>query len=301
MLFNFNLFNHTSAGQRTLEDVVMILAHQLKALGHRVGRDDANFIPGSAGINVVVECFDARSIDVLKNGRDKGLRFLIVATEEPTDKGFNHGLDRSMVDRQAAFPDAARHAEAILALVPGTEAWYGRHAPAARAELGHAPSLERRVRFEPDHDFGFYGAMSGRRFKMLKRLGRKMGTPNAVRIVANFAEQAHRDEEMMRARVIVQVRYHDRMGLVSSSRCNTALHIGRPVVAEPHALSSPWDQVVKFSADSDKFFDDCVKCRAIWRQAHAEQMERFRRLMSPQACVGDALVRVGLDRAMAAA
>lgn len=299
-VFNWCLFNHTAGGQRSLEDIVLIMSHQLAALGHQARRDDKNFISAAAGINVVVEGFYVESIDFIARARATGCRFIILATEEPTERGFNHGLAQSMVDRQEAFPEAARHAEAILALVPGSEAWYGRHAPCERVELGYAPTLVRRLRVEPDHDFGFYGTVSPRRHKMLKRLARKMGTTNAVKVIANFADGAHRDEQMMRARVVVQVRLHERMGLVSSSRCNTALHLGRPVVAEPHGLSAPWDQVVKFSETTDKFFEDCVKLRGLWRQVHEDQMNRFRRLLSPEACLGGALGRLGLARAMAA-
>lgn len=310
MFFLINLFNHNATGQRSLEDVIGIIAHQLRALGHSVEWSNRHFAKRPA-YNLIVEGFTADSVALIKTSHETGHRFIYIATEEPTPKGFNHGISQHMIDRQAMFPEAAKYADAVLSLVPGAEEWFGQYAPCQHIELGHASSLERpdhikslggvRHLEEPTHDFGFFGSLSVRRDKILRRLAKTiamrsvtMSAPNAIRVMANFSGLDDRDRAMRSARVLLQIRLHERMGLVSSSRCNTSLHIGRPVVAEPHLLSAPWDQVVHFSKTSDSFFDDAIRVRATWQSTYDRQMERFRDIMSPRACIGEPLDRLAI-------
>lgn len=297
--FLFWLANHSKEGQRSLEDVIGIVGHQLNALGHRAvwRQENDQFLTREAGINVVVEGFTTPVVAEMARAHEQGARFLILATEEPTAKGFNHGRDREMVLRQQVFPEAAKYCEGILHLVPGRHVtdWYGQFAPAAPVELGYAPTLIREGDTrEPTYDFGFFGSLSRRRLKILKQLARFIGTEKAVRVEGTFATQAERDRIMREARVIVQVRKHEEMGLVSSSRCNTSLCLGRPVVAEPHLLSHPWDEVVTFAKSLDAFYSACFMARTSWRGVHAAQMARFREKMTPEVCVGRALREIGL-------
>lgn len=302
MFFSFSLFNHNALGQKSLHDVIGIFGHQLRALGHQAVWDKSNtkFVTGEGYMNVVVEGFtpgDYGSIHALKNGYEAGARFLCLATEEPTEKGFNHGTQKEMVERQKNFADAAKYLEGILHLVPGEHVtrWYGQFAPAAQAELGFANSLVRPNDNEsPEFDFGFFGSLSPRRYKILKRLARETGTANAVRVVSDFATQEERDKAMRNARVIVQIRKFDEMGLVSSSRCNTALCCGRPVIAEPHELSHPWDQIIKFSESLEKFYWDARMMRVTWRASREDQFTKFVKLLPPEKCVGEPLKKIGL-------
>lgn len=306
MQFVFNMMNHNQMGQRSLEDVIGIFGHQLRALGHTAVWVEANdkWVGGDSGVNVIVEGFTPAVIDVIAQGRAQGARFLCLATEEPTPKGFNHGRDPEMVRRQQMFPEAMKHFDGILHLVPGeaTTAWYSQFAPTAYVELGYARSLMRSGnRVEPEYDFGFFGSLSNRRMKILKHLAKRIGTLKAVKIVGDFASQDERDRQMLRARVIVQIRKHEEMGLVSSSRCNTALSIGRPVVAEPHALSKPWDEIVRFSKTLESFYDTAILVRSTWRGVHAQQLEAFKRKLPPEVCVGEPLRRIGVLGERAAA
>ncbi len=305
MQFSFWLGNHNATGQRSLEDVIGIVGHQLRALGHRAAWDErnANWVGGDSGINVVVEGFTPGVIKAVAEGHAAGARFVCLATEEPTEKGFNHGREPEMVMRQEMFAKAMPYFEGILHLVPGDAVtrWYSQFKPAAYVELGHAPTLLRKDGVEPDFDFGFFGTMSKRREKILKTLARRIGTPKAVKIVSDFSSQGDRDRDMRRAKVIVQIRKHEEMGLVSSSRCNTALHLGRPVVAEPHLLSKPWDQVVPFASSLESFYDHAILVRSMWRGIHASQMDKFKALMTPEACVGEPLRKIGVLEARKAA
>ena len=189
--------------------------------------------------------------------------------------GFNHGTQKEMVERQRVFPMIAPYIEGIIHLVPGDHVtrWYSQFAPSAYTELGYAPRLlrqnapiivtdkngARRIIPEPDYEFGFYGSLTPRRYKLLRKLAKKVtNQKKAIITVVDFRTGAERDNEMRRAKVILQVRKFDEMGLVSSSRCNTALSIGRPVLAEPHDLCKPWDEVIRFSKSEESFFDEAT-------------------------------------------
>jgi hypothetical protein len=196
--------------------------------------------------------------------------------------------------------------------------WYGQFAPSAYVELGYAPTLYRPTQQEPEYQFGFFGSLTPRRLKVLRRLAKTVcpGVEKAVRVEATFATQEERDRIMRQAKVIVQVRKWEEMGLVSSSRCNTALHLGRPVVAEPHLLAEQWRDVIRFSPHCKKcqegqtirlgrndtcdaclqnFFNDALMMLTSWRGIHANQFAKFKVAMSPEACVGQAIRQVGLD------
>lgn len=312
--FLFMLWNHNPAGVRSLEDVIGIVGHQLRALGHTAVWDPNNsikedltynffFLDPSDGYNVVVEGFTEWSVGILRQAHAAGKRFICLATEEPTDKGFNHGLDREMRMRQETFREAAPYFDAIFPLVPGdrVRAWYSQFAPTHTIELGFAPTLRRQETQtgEPPYEFGFYGSLSKRRLRLLRKLAALTKSPNAVKIIADFPTQVERDRAMQEAKVILQIRKFDAMGLVSSSRCNTALCLGRPVVAEAHdtALSKPWDEIVEFTNDENDFMTKALLISKFWRGQWTGQWKRFQEKLDPQWCVGRALEATGTDQA----
>ena len=127
----------------------------------------------------------------------------------------------------------------------------------------------------------------------MRRLA-KVGGP--VRIVGDFKTQEERDEAMQNCKVLVQLRKYDQMGLVSSSRCVTALTLGRPIIAEPHLLSSPWDEVVRFSSSLDGFYQLAYMVKSSWRGVHADQYAKFKTRLSPEFCVGEPLRKIGIER-----
>lgn len=297
-----NLCNHSPEGQRSLEDPLGIFGKMLRALGHSIVWDPKNdkFLTGPGTMNLIVEGFTDSFIEVIATAHAQGARFVILATEEPTARGFNQGTQPEMVMRQKTFPLGAKYADGILHLVPGDHVtqWFSQFAPTAYVELGYAPDLVRRAEprgIEPPFDFGFYGSMSKRRMQILKRLAKISGKEKAVRIMADFRTQDERDAAMREAKVIVQIRKFEAMGLVSSSRCNTALMIGRPVLAEPHLLSHPWDEVVTFTKTLEGFYDVARLMRFQWQSAHAAQFDRFKTMLTPEWCVGRALKQIGLD------
>jgi len=309
MRFLFNMMNHSLLGQSSLEDVAGIMCNQLRALGHEAfwRRENDQWLLGDPGdFNFVVEGFTPHFVEQMKIAKAHGARIICLATEEPTEKGFNQGTQREMVMRQELFAAAGPYLDAILHLVPGQHVtdWYNQHAPAAYAELGYAKSLIRPaadyqlrgfiVKPEPTFDFGFFSSISKRRLKLLKKLANRTGKVKAVRVVGNFPSQDERDQILLDCKVVVQVRKFEEMGLVSSSRCNTALNCGRPVIAEPHLLSKPWDEIVTFAKTEEEFINMALLARGNWRGLHAGQFARFRDRLPPEVCVGEPLRRVGV-------
>lgn len=300
MLFLFNCCNHSKTGRISLEDPMRIIAHQLQELGHRVEFNDEEYVSAEDGINVLMEGFTPRFTAEITRAKSEGARFICIATEEPTPKGFNSGLIMEAVKRALEFPNAAKNFDAILYLIPGRHVheWYSQFAPSAFIELGYAPTLVRsQYPMEPTWDFGFFGTLTKRRHKILKRLRTYCGSQKAVRIECMFPSAEERDKVMLDTRVILQLRKDDKMGFISSMRCNTALCLGRPILCEPHDLSdeSPWSHVVKFSESLETFYQDAVLMRSAWRGVHSAQFQKFRTMLTPQFCIGRALEEIKLN------
>jgi hypothetical protein len=296
--FNFSSFNHCSQGQIIIEDITVTMGHQMRALGHQASwTTAADFISRDVGYNVILESFadDPNTVASITKAHSDGCRFLYVATEEPSEKGFNSGLDPAMIDRQNAFPAAARFCDGILHLIPGDHVtkWYSQFAPAAYAETGFAPTMVEEDDIEPEVDFGFYGKMTWRREEILGRLEQMTGAP-VLRLTSFWTPRLDRDAAMRRCRVILQIRANLETQWVSGTRCAAALHFGRPIVAEPHDIKGPWGDVVPFSASVESFYADAIKTAGNWRGIHTEQMARFRERLTPERCVGQALRQIGV-------
>ena len=79
----------------------------------------------------------------------------------------------------------------------------------------------------------------------------------------------------------------------------------RPVLAEPHDLSKPWDEIVKFTTESDdkgmpmeSFYNSALFMASTWKNQHTVQMEKFKKALSPEKCVGHALEQLGMTDAL---
>lgn len=300
MKFNFMTFNHGPQGRIIIEDIAEVMRRQMRSLGHDMiySPDDPTFFTDA--VNIVVESFadNPRTVERMAEAVSFGCKILILATEEPTDNGFNHGLDPAMIERQNAFPNAANFAHGILHLVPGQHVsdWYGALLPSAHYELGWGqPTYESPDDIVPDHDFGFFGKMTWRREKMLAQFEQLTGGP-VLRLTTLDVPRHERDTIMRRAKVILQIKGNDQWGVVSSTRCASALMFGRPVIAEPHDYDQPWFNVVHFSPTIDRFFVDAMAARQHWRQLHATQHARFKSELSPMRCLGWALKKIGVDK-----
>lgn len=295
MLLRFHDFNHCPQGKNAVADIITIMSAQLEALGHRVA-EPGDFLIGR-GLNLVLESFAEEDyLQRIAAAHGRGARFLFVATELPTEVGFNGGTDPGMICRQQVFPEAARYAEGILHLVAGADVtrWYSQHAPSAYAELGYAPSLVRdTVDEDPDYDFCFFGQASGRREVILSRLAMLGRTLVIDRL---WLSQKERDRQARRAKVVVQLLATDEVGYPSSTRCAMSIcRIGRPVVAEPHSAPGGWDSVVHFSSSMDAFYRDARSmARGDWRSERNLQLAALEATFPPDACLGRALREIGV-------
>jgi hypothetical protein len=262
--------------------VISLIGRQLEALGHTVEWSNEGLYTAPGTCNILVEGFSEPHIDYMRQCKEAGGRIIIIATEEPTPTGFNHGIIEDMKRRQAIFPEAAKYADAIWHLVPGCTDWYGQFgAPAAFLDLGYSPKMVRSVDVQLDHDFGFFGSITPRRQKIMQKFA---DSGLKVRQI-QFGSCAARDYEMSRCRVILQIRSHEQMGLISNSRCCTALHLGRPVIAEPHANPGKWTEIIEF-APIEFYMQRAVFMRKNWRDAYKAQFNKFKALLSPENCVG---------------
>jgi hypothetical protein len=296
MLFNFSTFNHGLQGKIIVEDITVTMGKQLAALGHTaIWTEEPRFIPASEGWNVILESFADDSVIVpisiiptIAEAYANGARFLCVATEEPTEKGFNSGLDPGMIRRQDAFIKAAPYLSAIVHLVPGEHVtrWYSQFAPTAYAETGFAPGMIAHDEIEePGYDFGFYGLMTWRREQIIWTLEAMTKRP-VLQMTRLSTPRPNRDATMQNVKVILQIRANLETQWVSSTRCASALHMGRPVVAEPHENKGPWEGVVPFADTIENFYAKTIATVTDWRAAHTEQMKAFAIKLSPENCIG---------------
>src|SRR5215469_978160 len=188
MRFLYHLWNHNKFGKRSLEDVIGIQGKQIRDLGYDCVWDPNNdninddgsfafkFLLKNEGYNIIVEGFTKEVVRVIAQAHSQGARFICLATEEPTPKGFNHGISREMALRQEVFPEAAKYFDGIIHLVPGKQVtdWYGQFAPSFQGDLGYASSLIRKEKvINPKYDFGFFGSLSTRRHSILKKLAKR--------------------------------------------------------------------------------------------------------------------------------
>lgn len=288
--FQFSTFNVTPLGRRALEDIISNICRQLDSLGHKSYWCDEAFSLETDTYVVVFEGFLPPHIEFLRACRQDGAKIIIVGTEAPGAHGFNSGLTPELLLRQKLFPAAAHEAAAIWYTVPDSGRWYGTFGPpAAYLELGYAPASVRHPAAQLDHDFGFFGSMTRRRWKLLQKFARaSIGSRKATVRYAELIAGEERDAQMARARVMLQIRAHEKMQNLSTSRLCTAMHIGRPVIAEMHEDPGVWGRIIEF-AHPAKFIDQAIDMSKRWQEAYEEQFARFKTLLPPEKCVGRAI------------
>lgn len=331
MHFHFSLFQHGKLGTATLDDVVAALGEQLRDLGHTLSRydgTDRGLCPADAGINILFEGFGPNSSRSVVANLDAGARIVVIVTEAPTGDTWNDVREGNpavnpkaiplMRDRMDEFQKIAHRFEALWCLVPGAAAKLRHLNPnAIDLELGHSPHREAQMRAivkahpeiadRPEFDFGFFGGKTAHRAVMIDRM-RSMGSSvhtlsegdaDLRALTTDYGDRSRRDAEMLRCKVMLNPLAMANGKIVSSSRNVTALHLFRPVICEDPGTPSIWKQIVRF-ASPETFTLNARLMVKRWREEHAEQTERFRRLLPPEATVGRAIAETSLQRRAAA-
>lgn len=305
--FLWSLFNHDETGAASIDDIMAAISYQLIDLGHDVERHDmALTTDGHTHVNIVVEGFDEANTIAREMERAKKLggRFIILATERPGPVAFN-GWDarHPMAGRLRAFPYAAALADAIWTLVPGSEDWYRQFNPnVAFTELGWSATREKDLASaadagaDPIRDFVFFGLVSDRRRDILRRISKRASIwyPQDADPRKHFIPFQERDVLTRQSRVVLAPKQRSVWHMVSNSRFSTALHLGRPIIAEPHTTPGIWPKIVRFSRSHGSFIDEAVGMLPDWRGEWARQAEAFRDLLPPARCVGAALLATGI-------
>lgn len=91
MRFIFNLFNHSDIGKQSLIDPMNNIGRMLEDLGHTIEWCDTAMLNAPDTINLVFDGFHHTQVEFFRSFAAQGGKFVIIATEEPTEKGFNHG------------------------------------------------------------------------------------------------------------------------------------------------------------------------------------------------------------------
>ena len=259
-----------------LRDAITIIGNQLYALGHRASYvgPNAPFIGGDLGYNVVVGGFADAMGEKISTSHGNGARFLYLVTGRPP----------------AFPPPLVRCFDAALSM--GLNAGTRWTRPVANIELGYAPTLMKlSPAAVPQYDVGFFGAMSRRRQKILKKMHQKINV-----LIVDGADQKMRDDAIYKVKIVLQLREIDDVPEpVSASECNTAMCLGRPVLADSHARTNAWGEIVNITSSMDDFYAECrAMVNGRWRDDYTQQFTKFAKLTS-EVCLGEPLRKIGIN------
>lgn len=238
---------------------------------------------------MLFECFDTQAIGNLQVARDCGARFVIIGTEVPGKTAFNEGYRSDMEARQQIFPHAACLAEALWVLAPDPLGWYATlGVPTAKIELGYSRALVEESAVQPTYDFCFYGIMTDYRHRVLKRF--EAAGLNVV-VTPHHATPVVRNAVIQSARAVLEIGSYENSRLISSSRCATSLHAGRPVFCEPRdaSVDGPWRGIVTVATSDAEMFAEARSLVSDWQGCYSRQMVKFSGLLDAERCLGTAL------------
>ncbi len=256
-----------------LHDILTIVGNQLYALGHRAryAGPDAPFIPADAGYNVVLDGITDAVGEKIPAANGMGARFLYLVTDRPP----------------AFSPALVRCFDAALSMDADVGARWTR--PVARLELGYAPTLMKLSAAVPTIDVGFFGPVSKRQSKILKKMHQRINV---------LVEDDHtkRETGIYKVKVVLQLReIDDELKPVSASDCNAALCLGRPVLADAHLRKWPWGNIVNITSSMDDFYNECkLMINGRWRDDYTKQFTKFAKL-TPEVCIGEPLRKIGIN------
>jgi len=292
MLFSFAVFNHCGVGLQSLDDLIGIVGSQLQDLGHETCRNEQGVYAPPA-VNLVFENFDARTLPALKDGVNKGARFVMIATERANEKGlYSSAYPEWIAERTMHFEKAAKFVDAIWVLQPDAMDWYKKfHDKVDLIELGYSDRLLRGdTPYEGGSDFSFFGGMTPYRKDLIHRLAERAPVfiPPPGQRGLNYLPPAIRNDMVWKSKVVLHLKQQEDWPIISACRCATALHLGRPVFSEPVDCNEPWKEVVRFASSLENFVDEALWVLDNWQNEYTVQMENFRKLTA-ERCLGEAV------------
>ncbi len=290
MHFHFFDGNHTEVGRDTLIDIRNCLAGMLIDLGHGVTKSSDQLVTRPS-INVLFEGFGRKSSALLAAISKQDFDFLIVCTEAFGKKAMNDSAHRAMRMRQRWLPEVAKIAKACWCLAPGMAEQLKQYCENSfDVELGWSQTQESVLLKDeaPKHPFVFYGGLNERRASLVNAFE---GQGHHVALGEDYGPILLRNDLVRQSKVVLGLKPTNSWKLFSSSRAQTALHLGRPVIFEDvddSAHRSPWRDIVVVS-ESECFGTVAVEMMKNWQDCAAEQMEKFREILPPQRSIGPAL------------
>lgn len=251
MRFSICSGNHDNS--TSITDTVTWLQRALQECGHRA---DINAGIEPRAVNLLIEHFvDEKALRDLLDGRRKGARYLLIATEPIVGGVFNGGIENQHWHygntdywklRFDAFKIAARMAEEIWVLAESMIPAYQQLFPEMPVRFlphGHVNDLTTvRQRPEPERDIDFYfsGSMTEHRRQILSELARQ----HVVVVNDQRTPEYLRQDHLSRAKVCLSLRLSPRNAIPSVSRMHFHLQNRSFLLHESYELPSPLDPFV---------------------------------------------------------
>jgi len=255
----FSICSGNHGNSTSITDTVTWLQRALQECGHRA---DINTGIEPLAVNILIEHFvDEKSLRDLLEGRRKGARYLLIATEPIVGGVFNGGIENQHWHygntdywklRFDAFKIAARMAEEIWVLAESMLPAYAQLFPDVPVRFlphGHVDDLatvRQRPERERDIDFYFSGSMTEHRRRILSELARQ----HVVVVNDQTTPEYLRQDHLSRAKVCLSLRLSPRNCIPSVSRMHFHLQNRSFLLHEAYELPSPLDPFV-LSAPSD--------------------------------------------------
>lgn len=291
MHFHWTCINHHPDGADTLIDVRNAIAGQIADLGHSQSYGDAT-LETLPAINIIIEGFGPRTVAWMAARHKDNCRFVTVCTERMGKESLDDAPHPDMKTRQQNLPVAAALSEAVWCLVPGTAAHLRSYCKDTRdIELGYSRTREAYLHSDvvPVHSACFYGGMLDRRRVVLETL--IAGGIDICMPPKEYGRISDRNAALALSKIALGINPVPGWKIVSSSRAQSALHVGRPMLMEEvddAASPSPWREVIRFCRLRD-MYGQALDMIEHWEAERDRQLGAFREKFSAQRILAPAI------------
>ena len=282
----FSICSGNHGNSTSITDTVIWLQRALQECGHRA---DINFGIEPRAVNILIEHFvDEKTLRDLLEGRRRGTRYVLIATEPIVGGVFNGGIETQHWHygntdywqlRFDAFKIAARMAEEIWVLAESMLPAYQQlfsDMPVRFLPHGHVNDLTTvRQRPEPERDIDFYfsGSMTEHRKRLLSELARR----HVVVVNDQGTPEYLRQDHVSRSKICLSLRLSPNNRIPSVSRMHFHLQNRSFLLHEAYELPSPLDPFV-LQANSEDLVEWAEAALALpnRRQLADDMHQRFK-------------------------